>query len=520
MNVATKIDAGLSLGLTSYPCSGNRLHADPLVLVHGWGADSQIWHQLPDQLSQIADIITLDLPGCGGSPAIEDYSIAGLLDWMQQVLPERCSLLGLSLGGMLCHRFAEAFPGNVVSLITISSNQQFVADQHYSAAMDESDFTAFLNSWQADPATCLKHFAGLQAQGDHQQRQIMRQLRNLQCSIEPESGAALLRLLGNLQWGGEQIAVPAMYIFGQQDALVPVAAATLIPDSKVIENAGHLPHLSSPQSVVEAIRDFLERQRYQLDKPRIADSFGRAAPRYDSAAGLQHQVGEQLLQSIIGDPSQIMDLGCGTGFHSIQLQQRYPKAQVLGVDISAGMLAYAKARYIDQPMRWLCGDAEDLDVACKSQSLIFSNFALQWCECLDTLATELYRVLRPGGQLVLAIPGPATLAELRHAWAQVNSAIHVNRFASLAHWQQALVDAGFTRIDLHSDTVTEEHSSVRELLLELKNVGAHNNNAGRPTTMTGKQQLKALYNAYEPYRLANGALPATWEIISGTVVKA
>ena len=229
---------------------------------------------------------------------------------------------------------------------------------------------------------------------------------------------------------------------------------------------------------------------------------------------------EQLLQSIIGDPSQIMDLGCGTGFHSIQLQQRYPKAQVLGVDISAGMLAYAKARYIDQPMRWLCGDAEDLDVACKSQSLIFSNFALQWCECLDTLATELYRVLRPGGQLVLAIPGPATLAELRHAWAQVNSAIHVNRFASLAHWQQALVDAGFTRIDLHSDTVTEEHSSVRELLLELKNVGAHNNNAGRPTTMTGKQQLKALYNAYEPYRLANGALPATWEIISGTVVKA
>jgi malonyl-CoA O-methyltransferase len=112
------------------------------------------------------------------------------------------------------------------------------------------------------------------------------------------------------------------------------------------------------------------------------------------------------------------------------------------------------------------------------------------------------------------------LAELRQAWAEVDSAVHVNRFASLSQWQQALASAGFTQMDLHSHTVTEKHDSVRALLLELKNVGAHNNNAGRPATMTGKQQLKALYNAYEPCRLASGELPATWEIISGTVVKA
>jgi hypothetical protein len=37
--------------------------------------------------------------------------------------------------------------------------------------------------------------------------------------------------------------------------------------------------------------------------------------------------------------------------------------------------------------------------------------------------------------------------------------------------------------------------------------------------MTGKQQLKALYNAYQQYLLPNGNLPATWEIISGSAVK-
>jgi hypothetical protein len=37
--------------------------------------------------------------------------------------------------------------------------------------------------------------------------------------------------------------------------------------------------------------------------------------------------------------------------------------------------------------------------------------------------------------------------------------------------------------------------------------------------MTGKQRLKALYNAYEQYRLPNGEIPATWEIISGVVTR-
>ena len=49
--------------------------------------------------------------------------------------------------------------------------------------------------------------------------------------------------------------------------------------------------------------------------------------------------------------------------------------------------------------------------------------------------------------------------------------------------------------------------------MELKDVGAHNNNAGMQTTMTGKQHLKALYAAYDGYRQEDGTIPATWEII-------
>lgn len=519
MNAAVRSQPLNGVALTHYPCQGEPLCAEPIVLVHGWGTDSQIWGQLPQQLSQWSHIITMDLPGFGGSSTIASYDQDSMLDWLKRALPRRCILLGLSLGGMLCELFAARYPKRTAGLITLSSNTQFVACATHTAAMPESDFEAFLRSWKTEPESCLKRFIGLQAQGDRQQRQLMRKLRTINSPIDLQAGEQLLYLLGHLKNRPDSISVPSLLVFGERDALVPVAAAGRRSQALVIEGAGHLPHLSAAELVVEGIQNFIDSLRYKLDKPRVADSFGRAAPRYDRAARLQHRVGEQMLGLIQSRPATITDLGCGTGYHSIQLQQRFPEAAVVGVDISPGMLAYAEAKYAQSGLRWLCNDAENLSLASASQSLIFSNFALQWCEGLDVLTAELHRVLADDGQLIFAVPGPGTLFELRQAWAAVDNRVHVNRFASLLQWQQALQRAGFSSVELNSREVTEQHQSVRELLLELKNVGAHNNNAGKSSTMTGKQQLKALYNAYQQYVLPNGKLPATWEIISGLVMK-
>ena len=521
MSAEAKIPADAKLGIRRYPCQraqGN-LYSEPLVLVHGWGTDSQIWGSLPQQLSQWADIITLDLPGFGRSAPLQDYSKRSLQNWLAHALPSYCTLIGLSLGGMLCRSFSQQYPQRVSALITIGSNRQFVASEDYSSAMPLSDFSAFIDSWQKDPASCLKRFISLQTQGDQQQRQLMRQLRGYQTTIDRKSGQGLLHFLGSLRSPDCSMQVPRLNLLGEQDALVPVAAADQMGDTYVVPGAGHLPHLSAPGQVLEQIERFLDGRGYQLDKPKVAESFGRAAAKYDRAAQLQHRVGEQLLDRIGGEPTRILDLGCGTGYHSIQLQQRFPKASITGVDLSPGMLAYAQNRYRETALHWLCGDAEELALNSASQSVIFSNFALQWCDRLPRLAGELYRVLEPQGQLVFAVPGPATLFELRQAWAEVDGNIHVNRFASLAHWQEALARAGFRHNSLKSYRLTEQHQSVRELLLELKEVGAHNNNTGKSAKMTGKQRLKALYNAYDNYRLPSGEIPATWEIISGVATR-
>ena len=502
-----------------------KTHRAPLVLVHGWGANSLIWQSLPQALGNYYDVYTLDLPGFGAN-VLEEYTEQSLVEWLHTQLPDRCYLVGLSLGGMLCRAYAAQYPKSVMALVTISSNLRFVATQEYPTAMSAEDFASFSASWSRDPQLCLNRFLGLQSQGDIQQRQLIKQLRSMEIEYDTEAAGSLLALLASLDGADykNHISCPSLAIFGGQDCLVPIEAANQLPascDKLIIDKAGHLPHLSFQSEVVEKISQFIEDQLYKLDKFQVAQSFGRAAVNYDKAAVIQTWSGEQLLASIndcvITDA--IVDLGCGTGTHSSQLKQQFPRARVTGVDFSNDMLTYARSKHLDKAIDWLCSDAENLALHDSSQTLMFSNFALQWCADINQTMAEIYRVLDTGGQFYFAVPGPNTLWELRNVWAQIDKDIHINRFLESQQWHAAMHRAGFREIDLVNTTKIEYHQSVKDLMINLKTVGANNNNSGKPKHLTGKSHIRRLYAGYEQYKTSRGTIPATWDIIFGSAVK-
>jgi len=83
------------------------------------------------------------------------------------------------------------------------------------------------------------------------------------------------------------------------------------------------------------------------EKRAARRAFDRAAARYDDAAALQQEVGRRLLEHldpIAIQPKRIVDLGCATGAHLEALGRRYPKAKVIGVDVSQAMLERARKR--------------------------------------------------------------------------------------------------------------------------------------------------------------------------------
>ena len=264
----------------------------------------------------------------------------------------------------------------------------------------------------------------------------------------------------------------------------------------------------------------LEHALPQLQKKDVAASFSRAATVYDSAAQLQREVGEQLLTFLDRyqeAPGIVLDLGCGTGHFCAELKNHFPQAQYLGLDLAAGMVEYARSR-CDEACYWMVADAEALPLASESVDVVFSSLAVQWCYRPEHLFAELSRVLRPGGLCVFTSLGPDTLCELRNAWATVDSHQHVNTFLPTADLVAAAERVPAIEMTLQRSAFRMEYERVRELLDELKALGAHNMNRSRPAGLTSRRSLQGMLQAYECVR-ANGLLPATYDVIFGVLEK-
>jgi malonyl-CoA O-methyltransferase len=265
-----------------------------------------------------------------------------------------------------------------------------------------------------------------------------------------------------------------------------------------------------------------ESTAYSVDKHWLRRSFDRASATYDAAAVLPTLVRDLLLQRLdltALSPRVVVDAGTGTGHAGRALKRRYPKAQVLAVDSSLGMLSAAgRQRSWLRPFARLCADAERLPLPDGSVDLIVSNFMLQWSN-LDVALAEFHRVLAPRGFLTFTTLGPDTLRELRAAWTRAGSS-HVDSHTRVSHFLDmhdigdALVRAGFAAPVLDVDRYTLTYADVWNLAADLKAVGARNATVGRPRGLTGPRKFAAMQSAYEAFRV-DGRLPATYEVVFG-----
>ncbi|MCW9036070.1 MAG: methyltransferase domain-containing protein [Rhodospirillales bacterium] len=105
-------------------------------------------------------------------------------------------------------------------------------------------------------------------------------------------------------------------------------------------------------------------------------------------------------QITLENPKTIVDLGCGPGNVTEILAQRFPNAQVTGLDSSQEMLI--KANEI-KGINWQQGDVADWNPE-TAPSLVFSNAALHWLGSHGGLFTRLMSILAPGGELAVQMP--------------------------------------------------------------------------------------------------------------------
>ncbi|MFM7481783.1 MAG: malonyl-ACP O-methyltransferase BioC [Candidatus Methylopumilus sp.] len=266
--------------------------------------------------------------------------------------------------------------------------------------------------------------------------------------------------------------------------------------------------------------------QHHIDKKRAQASFNKASASYEDAAVFQkHVLGEMFLRLKLLkiNPNIILDLGCGPGNAGPDLKAAYKPRDLIYLDFAYDMLKKAEEKNKDYFLKaftsktaqqFICADMEAIPLLENSVDMVWSNLSLQWCNDLDQVFTQIAKTLTHNGLFIFSTLGPSTLQELRASLASFSKHSHVNQFIDMHDIGDALIQCGFSDPVLDVDVYTLTYSTFKEIMYDLKHIGARNALQGRARSMTGKGFLYELEKLYEVYR-ADEKLPATYEVVYG-----
>ncbi len=252
---------------------------------------------------------------------------------------------------------------------------------------------------------------------------------------------------------------------------------------------------------------------------KVRRSFSRSAKSYDEHGSLQKEVSEYLIKVFvsprISSPVKILDVGCGTGFTSLEAKKRWPGAGLTSIDIATPMVTESRKAGITNSA---VSDASTLPFKDGEFDLIISSLAFQWASHDEKLFDELARVLKKDGNLVFSAMGPGTLAELHDAYDKASRECTGKPavFRPILG-EKNLVDkmrrAGFKDRFCMFQTLSRTYSSVEALFKTLKGTGA--TLPGRPENPPRRDVLNKTVSIYAG---SGGPVDATYELIyiSGT----
>ena len=249
-----------------------------VVLVHGLAASAEFWLYNIEALASLHRVVALDLLGFGRSgKEIGEfslpYSASFMVDFLDAVGVQQASLVGNSLGGLVCLQTAVDFPRRVDRLVLVDP------------AGFGRELNPLLRLWSI-PVTgswvfwlCQRLFPHLRqwlypGSDSITKGWLLRATEVLRTPGLRENVVRVARIGVNLHGQREELfrelheqlatmTVPTMIIWGDDDPVVPVGhayvARSLIPGSEVriMKGCGHLPQLERPEEFNRLVLDFL-----------------------------------------------------------------------------------------------------------------------------------------------------------------------------------------------------------------------------------------------------------------------
>jgi len=262
-----------------------------------------------------------------------------------------------------------------------------------------------------------------------------------------------------------------------------------------------------------------------INPKRVKSVFSRSVATYDAHAVLQREVANRLLGHLEFTrlkPARILDIGCGTGYFTSLLRQRFRRAHLVALDIAEPMVGAARSKQKHDFFRrgvngFTAADALALPFSDACFDLACSNLTMQWVVDPRRMLAEMRRVLAPGGLMLFSTFGRRTLSEMRQSLASIahERAGLVLPFPDVTSLGNALMELPVELPVTDTDLFTLTYADAMTLVRELKALGASSSAiAGRPGGLYGRSLLRQLEAAYgAAHRMEDGRIRATFEVL-------
>jgi pimeloyl-ACP methyl ester carboxylesterase len=241
----------------------------PLLLIHGFPLNREMWQPQIETLSSITKVIAPDLRGHGQSPPTSGpYPMDLLADDCAAVLhsvgvDKQAIVCGLSMGGYVAFALFRRYPSLIKGMILAAtragadSPEAQESREKAAASVEQNGIKEVVNSM-------LSMLLAPQTYSDRPE--LVRKVKNI---IDQTSSQGMVAALKGMQARPDstpilgEIKVPVLILHGAEDQLIPLSESELmhsrIKDSQmeVIADAGHLPNLEQPGEFNQAVTRFL-----------------------------------------------------------------------------------------------------------------------------------------------------------------------------------------------------------------------------------------------------------------------
>ena len=245
----------------------------PMVFVHGFGCDQNMWRLLAPHFAESHQVILLDLVGSGNSDQSaydrDKYStLQGHADDLCEVLAEVTSAPAICVGhsvssmiGLLANvKCPDAFSAQVM----VGPSPCYVNDGDYIGGFELSDIESLLETLESNYLGWSSNMAPA-IMGAPDQPELGVELTNSFCRTNPEIAKHFARVtfLSDLRAELPKLQAPTLVLQCSDDLIAPMAVGEYLKRTiphcmlRVIDNVGHCPHLSSPEACADAMDAFL-----------------------------------------------------------------------------------------------------------------------------------------------------------------------------------------------------------------------------------------------------------------------